>query len=303
LTKRLVIGSRASELAMRQAQSVADKLHFFVPEMTIEIKSISTIGDRDKETELNKMATVGVFVKELENALERHEIDLAVHSLKDMPANQPAGLVLSAVLEREDPCDVLVSNIGCLHDLPSGSNIGTGSLRRSIQLKLERPDVITLPLRGNIHTRLKKLDDGNYQAIIMAAAALKRLGLTGRIAQYLPIDVFVPAGCQGTIGIEIRKEDHQLDELLKKINHMPSWHEAAAERAFLHILGAGCHAPVGVKASCYNHDLAIHAMVAGENGVPVIFDSIKGDVSETQKLGVRLAETFVAKGAPDFSGE
>jgi len=300
--RRLVIGSRSSELAMRQAQSVVDKLRLVIPETAIEIRTISTIGDRDKETELHKMSAVGVFVKELEKALERHEIDLAVHSLKDMPAKQPADLVLSAVLEREDPGDVMVSNTGCLHDLPPGSDVGTGSLRRSIQLKLERPDLITLPLRGNIETRLRKLDEGKYQAIIMAAAALKRLGLGSRITQYLPVDVFVPAGCQGIIGIEIRKEDTRLDELLKKLNHMPSWHEASAERAFLNTLGAGCHAPVGVKATCFSRDLTINAMAAKEGGDPVIFDSIKGDIFEAEKLGVRLAREFAAKGAPDFIG-
>ncbi len=302
MKKRLIIGSRASKLALIQAQMVADRLKAFVPDIDIKIKQISTTGDRDKETALDKMGTVGVFVKELEKALELHRIDIAVHSLKDMPAKQPEGLFLSAVLEREDPGDVLVSSAGNLDQLPAGARIGTGSLRRQVQLKTARPDLQVMPLRGNIDTRLKKLHDGNYQAIIMAAAALKRLGLEHWITQYLDADVFVPSGCQGIIGTEIRKEDNELDKMLGKINHLPTSHEATAERAFLRVLGAGCHAPVGVKASCLDNQMTIRAMAASLSGDSVVFDSVKGIVTDASKMGTELAESFVVKGAPDFSG-
>ncbi len=298
--KRLVIGSRASKLALVQAETVAGKLKTILPETRIEIREISTSGDRDKETPLDKMSTVGIFVKELEKALEMCEVDLAVHSLKDMPSEQPPGLMLSAVLKREDFRDALISRKGNLESLPQGSRVGTGSLRRQIQVKLKRPDLAILPLRGNLDTRLRKLEQGKYDAIIMAAAGLIRMNMAEIITQFLPDDHFIPAGCQGIIGIEIRHEDNKLHHVLQMLNDGPTWHEAKAERAFLHVLGAGCHAPVAIKAKCCSNNITISAMVAGSNREPVIFESVTAPIDEAIQSAVNLAKYCKTKGEPDF---
>ncbi len=299
--KRLVIGSRASKLALVQAEMVAGKFKTILPHTQIEIREISTSGDRDKETPLDKMSAVGVFVKELEKALEMREVDLAVHSLKDMPSEQPANLMLSAVLKREDFRDVLISHKGNLENLPQGARIGTGSLRREIQIKLKRPDLVTLPLRGNLDTRLSKLEQGKYDAIIMAAAGLIRMNMINIITQFLPADHFIPAGCQGIIGIEIRREDDLLHDVLQALNHLPTWHEAETERAFLHVLGAGCHAPVAVKATSQSKNTLISVMVADGNRKPVIFESVTAPIDKTIQSAVNLAKYCKTKGEPDFS--
>lgn len=246
------------------------------------------------------MSTVGVFVKELEKALEEHQVDMAVHSLKDMPSQQPDGLSLGAVLERGNPQDVLISRAGTLDQLPEKSRVGTGSLRRQIQLRIMRPDILSMPLRGNIETRLKKLDDAEYDAIIMAGAALLRLGMEERITQFLPPEVFIPSGCQGVIGIEIRRDDNNLYNLLEKLNHLPTWRQITAERAFLRVLGAGCHAPVGVLADIQNHRLSLKAMAGDINGETTAFESIEGSINDGENLGIKLAQVFLSKGALDF---
>ena len=303
MIRSLVIGTRTSRLALVQANQVAETIRRVSPDTDIRIKTINTTGDRDKDTPLDKMASTGVFVKELERALFNNQVDLAVHSLKDMPSDQSEGLVVSAVLQRANASDALVSCGATLAELPLNARVGTGSLRRRAQLMQARPDIEVLPLRGNIETRLKKLDEGRYQAIITAAAALERLNIKNRITQLLPVERFIPAGCQGVIGIEIHKHNQHLHDFIQKFNHLPTWYEIQAERAFLHKLGAGCHAPVGVKAEYNSGRLVLNAMVAANSGNPVIYHSVHGRADQAEQLGKSLAELFISKGAPDFAGK
>jgi hydroxymethylbilane synthase len=296
LIAKLIIGTRASQLALLQTQQVVDALQTWTPGLEIQVKKISTSGDRDTTSALNLMGNTGVFVKELEKALVCGEIDIAVHSLKDMPTVQPPGLTVAAVLPREDPRDALVlGSRGC--GIPTdGDRIGTGSLRRQVQLKKYYPTAITCPVRGNIGTRLNKLDKGEYDGLIMAAAALMRMGLAHRITTLLPLDRFIPAGGQGAIAIETR-QDTALSALMNRLNHLPTWQAVTAERAFLNELGAGCHAPVGVIATLSGNTLEIKAMAAGPGDAMLIYDTARGDANQATETGIELARRMKTKGA------
>ena len=297
---KLTIGTRASQLALLQTQQVVNAIEAMGNGFEIVIKKITTTGDRDTTSALDQMGGVGVFVKELEKALASGEIDLAVHSLKDMPTIQPPGLSIAAVLPREDSRDALVSNDTISGVLTAGSKIGTGSLRRQVQLKKYYPEVISCPLRGNINTRLAKLDRGEYSGLVMAAAALIRMGLQERILRFLPLDLFIPAGGQGVIALETRQEG-QWVSLLKNLNHTPTWLAASAERAFLNELGAGCHAPVGALATVAANNLELSVMVASSDGNTLIYDQATGDINDATKIGVEMARRMKAKGVPDFN--
>jgi hydroxymethylbilane synthase len=297
---KVIIGTRASQLALLQTQQVVDALQTWTPGLEIQVKKISTSGDRDTTSALNLMGNTGVFVKELEKALVCGEIDIAVHSLKDMPTVQPPGLTVAAVLPREDPRDALVlGSRGC--GIPTdGDRIGTGSLRRQVQLKKYYPTAITCPVRGNIGTRLNKLDKGEYDGLIMAAAALMRMGLAHRITTLLPLDRFIPAGGQGAIAIETR-QDTALSALLNRLNHLPTWQAITAERAFLNELGAGCHAPVGVIATAgADNILEIKAMAAGSDDATLIYDTARGSTHQATETGIELAREMKTKGAPTY---
>ena len=297
---KVVIGTRGSRLAVIQTQMVADRISPISGDVEIIIKKISTSGDKDKTSILGQVEAVGFFVKELESALSESEIDLAVHSLKDMPAIQPEGLTIAAVLEREDPRDVLVSKGKRLDELAAGDKVGTSSLRRQVQLKRMRPDLLPLPIRGNIDTRIAKLDRGEYSAVVMAAAALLRLSWEERIVEFLPEEHFVPAGGQGAIAVEARQNDRDLLDLMAELNHLQTWQSVVAERAFLHNLGAGCHAPVGALAVVNGEKLTLKIMVASADGSEVVYDEVQGKAAQAESIGVELARKMKARGAPDF---
>jgi hydroxymethylbilane synthase len=295
--REIAIGTRGSKLAVIQAEEVLTKLRQILPELRADLVKITTRGDRENTTALDKFAGQGIFVKELEKALLEKRIDLAVHSLKDLPTEIPDGLMLAAVTARIDPRDVLISRCGRLHELASDSKIGTGSPRRAVQLLALRPDLQVCSIRGNIDTRLRKVADGEFDGLIVAAAALIRLGWEDRITESLPIEHFTPAVGQGTLGIEIRSEDKEIATLLSKINDKPTWQAVTAERTFLQELGGGCRAPIAALGIVSNGTIKLHGMVAGADGSQILQAAEEGDAQEPEQLGKRLAQKMIESGA------
>jgi len=300
---RIIIGSRKSKLALFQAQEIIDALRAVYPRLAFEIATIKTTGDRDRKTSLKVLGGKGIFVKELEEALLRREIDIAVHSLKDMPTDIPAGLKLAAVTRRLDPRDVLVSASGVgLSQLPPGSSIGTGSQRRTVQLMNCRRDITVTDMRGNIDTRLRKCHCGEVDSVMMAAAALLRMKLEDRVTEYLATDEFVPAVGQGALGIEVRDNDKQILEIVAPLNHEQSWREVSAERGFLKALGGGCREPIAALAVAKGTSLRIRGMVANSTTFEVMYADMKGGSSEAEQLGIRLAQKMMEMGAGRLIG-
>jgi len=295
----VIIGTRGSQLALIQAETVMARLRAAFPARRFEIRKIVTGGDRNQTARLDSLGGIGVFVKELEEALLAGEIDLAVHSLKDVPTLMPDGTKLVAGLEREDPRDVLVTRGETLENLPNGARIGTGSQRRQIQLKTLRPDLVTEGIRGNVDTRLRKVAEGNYDGIILAAAALHRMNLKDKITQYLPSE-FLPAVGQGIVAIEIRGDAIDAAALAAGINHEATWQCALAERAFLFELGGGCTAPIAARATLDGGTLNIEGLAASTDGSRVLRDSRSGPAAEPAATGKALAREFLAQGAADF---
>ncbi len=301
MSRKVVVGTRGSKLALIQTELVISQLRTNSPDLEISIKKIVTAGDRDRLTHLDRIG-VDVFVKELEEALLDGRIDLAVHSLKDVPTDIPRGLGLIAVTEREDPRDVLVARAR-LEDLPSGSRVGTGSLRRTIQLAQIRPDIETCSIRGNVDTRLRKVTSGEADGVILAAAGISRLGWQDKITQYLPLDNFLPAAGQGALVIETRSDDKPIVDLISAINHLPTWQCITAERIFLSELGGGCRAPIAALARIDGTNLKLEGMVAGPAGNKVLRDSIEGDVTSAKEMGMTLARRMLAAGAVELIAE
>jgi hydroxymethylbilane synthase len=299
--KKIVVGTRGSQLAMIQTEFVIGLLKAVVPGLDISLRKITTSGDRDRQSRFEQMG-VAVFVKELEDALLDGRINLAVHSLKDVPTEIPAGLALLATPRREDPRDVLVSKAR-LEDLPAGSRIGTGSLRRSVQIAVLRPDLEICGLRGNMDTRVGKVGSGELEGVITAAAALSRLEWKDRIAQYLPVETFLPAVGQGAIAVEGRSDEAELVQLLSKINHLASWQAVNAERAFLLETGGGCRAPIAALGTIKEGRLRLKGMVASPASRKMIRDSIEGAVESAEELGVTLARKILSSGADKFIAE
>jgi hydroxymethylbilane synthase len=300
---RIIIGSRRSKLALLQTQEVVDTLAKAYPHLSFEIVKIKTEGDRDRNTSLKILGGSGVFVKDLENALLRRDIDIAVHSLKDMPADTPDGLMLAAVNERLDPRDVLISNGGLgLSKLAPGSRIGTGSQRRAVQLLAQRRDVAVVDMRGNIDTRLRKCSSGEVDGVMMAAAAVVRMKLDNRVTEYLSPDTFIPAVGQGALGIEVRAEDSAIIELVAPLKHESSWMEVTAERSFLKALGGGCREPIAALGVVKGESLRIRGMVAGSATGEVMHADVEGDASQAEHLGVLLAQKMVDLGAERLIG-
>jgi hydroxymethylbilane synthase len=297
----LVVGSRGSRLALVQTGMIIARLRELYPDLKISLLKIVTAGDKDRRTTLEQLG-VDVFVKELEEALLDHRIDLAVHSLKDVPTDIPAGLNLLAVPERADPRDVLVAK-SKLASLPAGSKIGTGSLRRSLQLTRYRPDLVTVEIRGNVDTRLRKVETGAVDGVILAAAGVIRLGAQDRITEYLPLTHFLPSVGQGALVLEARKEDSDIAELVTPLNHLPSWQSVRAERAFLLTLGGGCRAPIAALAVVQGGVLNLDGMVASLDGSHVSRDSIQGKPVLAEELGGRLAAQMLKSGASEFIDE
>jgi hydroxymethylbilane synthase len=301
---RINIGTRGSKLAVIQAQWVLTKLREATHGLLdANLVKITTRGDRDSGNALDKFAGQGVFVKELEKALTDGKIDLAVHSLKDLPTEIPHGLFLAATTARIDPRDVLVSRAGKSAELAPGSIIGTGSQRRAVQLHTLRPDLEICGVRGNIDTRLRKVSEGDIDGIIVAAAALMRLGWQDKITEYLPTDYFTPAVGQGALGIEIRAEDKETTSLVSAINHQPTCQSVTAERAFLQALGGGCRAPIAALGIVSDRVLKLSGMVASIDGSRILRATEEGDAHEPEQVGKQLAQKMIGLGALDCISE
>jgi hydroxymethylbilane synthase len=296
MTDRIVIGTRGSKLAVLQAESVASQLRALHPGLHVMMRKIVTEGDRNRSVDLDQAGSIGIFVRALEDALIESTIDLAVHSLKDLPTALPDGLYLAAVTRREDPRDVLVAGAK-LNELSAGALIGTGSLRRRVQLKRIRPDLEVRGIRGNIDTRLRKVTSGQFAGIILAAAAMHRLGLDDSITEYLPLNSFIPAIGQGAIAIEARTDDAESVRLAGSINHLPTWQEITAERAFLHTLGGGCRAPIAALARIEDAKLKVSGMVADPDGSRFLTESYTGEAINATAAGIELARIMLERGA------
>jgi hydroxymethylbilane synthase len=295
--KRIVVGSRGSKLAIIQSQLVIAELAETHPHLQFELLTITTTGDRKKHASLEELGGEGVFVKELEDALSAGRVDLAVHSLKDMPTETPEGFRLAAVTERGDPRDALVSSSGKLAELPPGARVGTGSQRRAVQLLAQRSDLDVRPLRGNVDTRLSKVSSGELDAIVLAAAGLVRLGLESVITEYLPPEAFVPAVGQGALGIEIRVEDDETAELVGRANHEATWLGVTSERAFLESLGGGCRVPIGALATVEDSRLHLVGMVANPVGGEILHAEVEGNALAPEEVGSQLAQRMMGLGA------
>ena len=290
------IGTRGSKLALAQAHWVGRKLEEGTG-LRVEIVAITTRGDRFLDLPVTALSGKGIFVKEIEEALLRGEIDLAVHSLKDLPSEFPRGLGLAAILERENPADVLVSRSHLrLKDLPRGATVGTGSFRRQAQILHYRPDLHLRPVRGNIDTRLKKLEKGEMDALVMAAAGLKRIGCEDRVTEYLSPEICVSAAGQGAIAVEGR-EGHWASLRAAFLNHPPTAAEVTAERAFLRRLGGGCQIPVGALARLGDEHIRITGVVADQEGTRLFRDEVSGAKDQGERLGETLAERLLEMGA------
>ena len=263
----LAVGTRGSPLALAQTRAVVSALQSHHPNVAFEIRRITTKGDVMRDVPLATIGGRGVFADAIEEALEAGEIDFAVHSAKDLPSITADGLLIAAYPEREDARDVLISNAGTLEALPLGARVGTSSQRRACQLLAARPDLSVPDLRGNVDTRLRKLDEGAYDAIVLAGAGLIRLGLTNRITEWLPTDVMLPAPGQGALAIEIRSSDHELHELIAPLGHQPTAIALTAERAFLAHLGAGCAAALAAFATVSaTGTVTLEAMIGAPDG-------------------------------------
>ncbi|MCW5576833.1 MAG: hydroxymethylbilane synthase [Burkholderiales bacterium] len=297
----LVIATRESALALWQARHVQSELQRLYPGLQVSLLGMTTAGDRNLGTSLAKIGGKGLFVKELEDALADGRADIAVHSMKDVPMHLPAGFALAAILERADPRDAFVSvKYGGLEQLPPGARVGTSSLRRECQLRAGHPQLLIEPLRGNVQTRLRKLDEGQYDAIILAAAGLKRLGLAGRIAALLPPETSLPAVGQGALGIECREDRRDLFDLLAPLSHRPTAQCVIAERAFSRALAGSCNVPLAGFAEISGDRLLLRGLVGAPDGSRVLRGETGGAAAGAEALGSALAEDLKRRGAADI---
>ncbi len=293
----LKIGTRQSLLALWQSNHIAACLRKQYPECEVVLKKIVTKGDRILDVPLAQIGGKGLFTKEIEEDLLSGEVDLAVHSLKDMPTVLPEGLCLTAITERANVGDAFVSNkYDSFAELPLGAVVGTSSLRRKAQLLAARPDLTIRDLRGNVDTRLRKLDEGLYDAVILAAAGLERLGHGDRIKAVIPSSVCLPAVGQGALAIECRTDDAEVRQMLDFLNDMPTVHATNAERAFLGLLEGGCQVPIGVHADVDGEKIKIEAIIAALDGSTVLRDTIEGAADDAVALGQELGRKMLANG-------
>jgi hydroxymethylbilane synthase len=303
-TEPIRIATRKSPLALWQAEHVRDRLLALHPGLQVELLKMSTQGDRILDSPLAKIGGKGLFVKELEQGMLDGRADLAVHSMKDVPAELPDGLCLGAILDREDPRDAFVSRqYPGVDDLPEGARVGTSSLRRQCQLRARRPDLQILDLRGNVGTRLGKLDAGDYDAIVLACAGLKRLGLSERITHALTPEEMLPAIAQGVIGIECRVDDARVRGLIEPLNHAETWQRTTAERAMNATLAGGCQAPVAGYSLLNAGVIELRGLVGQPDGSQVIRGDIRGAVEQAEALGKQLADDLLARGARTILAE
>jgi len=329
MKNKIVIGTRGSKLALWQAEWIKSELKRQNPDLEIELSRIKTTGDKILDVPLAKVGGKGLFVKEIEEALLRGDIDIAVHSMKDVPTELPEGLHICAICKREDPRDAFITPLfnsprlrgdeggvqpaHGFNDLPKDATIGTSSLRRSCQLLNIRPDLRIEQLRGNLDTRLRKLDEGQFDAIILAAAGVKRLGLTERIAEILEPEIILPAIGQGAIGIECRMDDEFINNLVKPLNHPETAECVNAERAFLKRLQGGCQVPIAayarmkggdeLKGKGHHPSLVIDGLVGSISGDRIIRGCVEGRAADAASLGVTLAEDLLSRGADAILAE
>ena len=292
------IGTRGSKLALWQANWIKTELNKNIPSLSIKIVVIKTKGDKILDVPLAKVGGKGLFVKEIEEALLDGRVDIAVHSMKDMPADLPEGLCIGPVPKRENPADVLISKNGLLlSELEPQARIGTSSLRRASQIKHAKPDFIILPLRGNLDTRLKKLETGGLDAIVLAAAGVKRLNYERRITEHFDYDIMLPAVGQGALCIEIRKHDLEIEKIVSKLNHPETRAVVMGERAFLHTLGGSCQVPVAAYGELNKNSFTLRGLVADIDGKIIIKDTITGPEDSSESLGIKLAQRLLLMGA------
>lgn len=298
---KLTIGTRQSLLALWQSNHIAALLRKQYPKCEVVLKKIVTKGDRILDVPLAQIGGKGLFTKEIEEDLLDGTIDLAVHSLKDMPTVLPEGLCLTAITERANVGDAFVSNkYGSFEELPLGAVVGTSSLRRKAQLLAKRPDLEIRDLRGNVDTRLRKLDEGLYDAIILAAAGLERLGHGDRISSLIPADVCLPAVGQGALAIEARTEDKEVRDMLSFLNDLTTKQATDAERAFLGLLEGGCQVPIGVHADVEGENIRIEAIIAALDGSNILRDTINGKADDAVSLGQQLGKKMLAAGGQEI---
>ncbi|NQY53562.1 MAG: hydroxymethylbilane synthase [Campylobacteraceae bacterium] len=300
---KLVIASRKSQLAMWQSEYIKAELQKHYPEMEIEIKEFMTKGDKILDVPLAKIGGKGLFTKELEVAMLEGNAHLAVHSLKDVPTKFEDGLVLAAVSKRYDPRDALLSNkYSSIEDLPKGAVVGTTSLRRRMAIKLIRPDIVLKDLRGNINTRIKKLNNGEYDAIILASTGVQKLGIESEVKYFSPIetDVMIPSMGQATLGIETT-DNEEIIKLVSVLNDKDAHIESTIERSFVDALQGGCQVPIGVKATIIDeHSIRVQAIVGMPDGSEYIEEDITADIEDFENIGQNLAQTFIDQGAKEL---
>ncbi|MFH1703594.1 MAG: hydroxymethylbilane synthase [Nitrospirota bacterium] len=307
---RICIGTRGSKLALWQAEWVKSEIQHLHSEIEISLIKIKTTGDMILDVPLAKIGGKGLFVKEIEEAILRHKVDMAVHSMKDVPTELPEGLHLAAICRREDPRDALITKVQSSEfkvqsykDLPHGATVGTSSLRRLCQLRNIRPDLKIVQLRGNLDTRIRKLDEGQFDAIIVAVAGVKRLGLAYRITEILEPEICLPAIGQGAIGIECRVNDKVINAILGALNHQETSISVRAERALLRKLGGGCQVPIAAYARIEDGRVIMDGLVGSITGERVIKSHAEGKLEDHERLGTNLAEDLLSRGAKEILAE
>lgn len=289
---KIVVGSRGSNLALTQTNWVISELKKHHPNIEFEVEIIKTKGDLIQNVSLDKIGDKGLFVKEIEQQLIDKKIDIAVHSMKDMPSSLPEGLKFAGIPKREDIRDVLILKEGysSLEDLPNGAKIGSGSKRRKYQLLKHRPDLDIVPIRGNIETRMRKIEDENLCGVILAAAGLIRAGLKDKISCYLDVDKIMPAPAQGALGIEIRQEDPEVEKILDCLTDKVSEIQVSAERGFLDGINGSCHIPIGAYCEVNGENINLTGLYGDEEGKKLITKTISGKASEAREVGIELAK-------------
>jgi hydroxymethylbilane synthase len=297
-SKTITIGTRGSPLALWQAHWIKSQLESLHDDLTVELVKIKTSGDKIQDVPLAKVGGKGLFTKEIEESMLRYETDIAVHSMKDVPVQFPPSLALSVITEREDPRDALISRKGLkLDSLPKGAKVGTGSFRRTTQLLHYRPDLEVVPMRGNVQTRLNKLESEGLDAIILAAAGLIRLGMADRITENIEPEIMLPGGGQGAVGIESRKEDIRVMNRIFPLDHEETHRALEAERSFLTRLEGGCQVPIGVYATIEGETLHLRGLVGSLDGKQVLKAERKGPVEDPEAIGFQLAGEILDMGA------
>ncbi|MCR8745657.1 hydroxymethylbilane synthase [Romboutsia lituseburensis] len=292
---KIVVGTRGSKLAVTQTNWVIDRLKEKNPSVEFEVKIIKTKGDIIQHVSLDKIGDKGLFVKEIEQQLLDGGIDMAVHSMKDMPSSLPEGLKFASIPKREDPRDVLILKEGysSLEDLPKGATIGTGSKRRKYQLLNHRPDLNIVSIRGNVDTRIRKIVDENLDGVVLAASGILRVGLEEKISYYLPTDIVVPAPAQGALAIEIRKNEPKIDEVINSLKDEITEIQVAAERGFLDGVNGSCHIPMGAYCKVDGETINLTGLYGDEEGKVLVIKSMEGSVHAPRELGIELAKLIL----------